>query len=34
MFVGALNIEATAVVTHPEGTVLDENGHPVPSQEN
>lgn len=33
LFQGLIEITATAVATHPEGTVLDENGHPVPPEE-
>jgi hypothetical protein len=28
-----ITIEATAVVTHPEGTTFDENGLPIPPAE-
>jgi len=30
---GLIEITATAVATHPDGTVLDENGHPVLPEE-
>lgn len=33
LFEAELTITATAVATHPEGTALDEDGHPIPSEE-
>jgi hypothetical protein len=33
MFLSELQIEATAVVTHPPGTKFDEDGKPIPPDE-
>jgi hypothetical protein len=33
MFMSSLQIEATAVVTHPPGTKFDGNGNPIPPKD-
>lgn len=32
-FLSAINVEVTAEVTHPPGTTFDEDGNPIPPQD-